>query len=428
MKLSKTNRRLMAALLCGALILGTGTLPTKVDAASSSEIQGQIDELQRKSDEFDAQLSELEQQKNANLDDINALIDEKMRLDKEVFLLYSQIDNMNEQIAAYGVMIADQQQKLDEATARYQELSEKNLERVRTMEEDGSLSYWSVLFKASSFADFLDRLNMIEEINAADQRRLQDLDQAHKEVEQYRSELLAQKDALQVKKDDLAAKRDDLAEKSAEKDALLETLLARGDEYKEAMANISAAKQANMDEIAQKNDELAEAQYREWLATSVATTAPTTRPTETTDPDNPDEPTTPVAPSDSYWIMPLPYYVYMSSPFGYRYDPVDGSYSYHSGVDLAVREGTEIYASRSGYVEAASESYYYGYYVKLDHEDGFESIYMHMQRYIVSPGEYVTQGQVIGYVGETGWATGPHLHITILYNGVYMDPLDYISI
>ena len=194
------------------------------------------------------------------------------------------------------------------------------------------------------------------------------------------------------------------------------------------MANISAAKQANMDEIAQKNDELAEAQYREWLATSVATTAPTTRPTETTDPDNPDEPTTPVAPSDSYWIMPLPYYVYMSSPFGYRYDPVDGSYSYHSGVDLAVREGTEIYASRSGYVEAASESYYYGYYVKLDHGDGFESIYMHMQRYIVSPGEYVTQGQVIGYVGETGWATGPHLHITILYNGVYMDPLDYISI
>ena len=59
MKLSKTNRRLMAALLCGALILGSGTLPTKVDAASSSEIQGQIDELQRKSDEFDAQLSEL---------------------------------------------------------------------------------------------------------------------------------------------------------------------------------------------------------------------------------------------------------------------------------------------------------------------------------------------------------------------------------
>ena len=79
-------------------------------------------------------------------------------------------------------------------------------------------------------------------------------------------------------------------------------------------------------------------------------------------------------------------------------------------------------------MEAASESYYYGYYVKLDHGDGFESIYMHMQRFVVSPGDYVTQGQVIGYVGETGWATGPHLHITILYNGVYMDPLDYISI
>jgi len=69
-----------------------------------------------------------------------------------------------------------------------------------------------------------------------------------------------------------------------------------------------------------------------------------------------------------------------------------------------------------------------GNYVSLNHGDGYKSIYMHMTHYIVYPGEYVEAGQVIGYMGTTGGSTGVHLHFGISYNGVYVNPADYINI
>ena len=69
-----------------------------------------------------------------------------------------------------------------------------------------------------------------------------------------------------------------------------------------------------------------------------------------------------------------------------------------------------------------------GYYVTVDHQDGFESKYLHMTHYIVSVGQYVTAGQVIGYVGSTGVSTGAHLHFTIVYKGNYVNPADYIRL
>ena len=100
----------------------------------------------------------------------------------------------------------------------------------------------------------------------------------------------------------------------------------------------------------------------------------------------------------------------------------------HNGVDLACSAGTPIYASRSGVVTtAAFQADGAGNYVQLDHGDGYKSIYMHMTNYIVSPGQYVGAGQVIGYVGSTGLSDGNHLHFGISYNGTYVNPMEYIS-
>jgi murein DD-endopeptidase MepM/ murein hydrolase activator NlpD len=100
----------------------------------------------------------------------------------------------------------------------------------------------------------------------------------------------------------------------------------------------------------------------------------------------------------------------------------------HNGVDLAGISGTPIYAARSGKVTTATYGSSGGYYVNINHGDGFSSIYLHMTHYIVSAGQYVNQGQVIGYMGSTGASTGPHLHFGIAYNGVYVNPANYISI
>ena len=199
MKKRKLFVSIMAGLLAFLMFFGivASLIPTRVDAASSSEIRSQIDELKSQQEELEAQQEALQGQYEENENEIINLVNQKNAIDQEIALLYQEIDIINQQIAAYSLLIADKQDELDEAQARLAELNEKNRERIRSMEEEGDLSYWSVLFKANSFSDLLDRLNMINEIAAADQRRLKELDAAAKEVaaaktalEDYESRLL----------------------------------------------------------------------------------------------------------------------------------------------------------------------------------------------------------------------------------------------
>jgi murein DD-endopeptidase MepM/ murein hydrolase activator NlpD len=110
-----------------------------------------------------------------------------------------------------------------------------------------------------------------------------------------------------------------------------------------------------------------------------------------------------------------------------RIHPISGKRKMHEGVDMSAPQGTPIYAAKSGKVTRTSyQAGGAGYYVSINHGDGFTSVYMHMTHYIVSPGQYVNAGQVIGYVGSTGGSTGPHLHFGIAYNGTYVNPMKYV--
>lgn len=100
----------------------------------------------------------------------------------------------------------------------------------------------------------------------------------------------------------------------------------------------------------------------------------------------------------------------------------------HQGVDLAAPQGTPIYAAKAGRVAIASYNGSAGYHVELIHENGFASVYMHMTEYVVAKGDYVSQGQLIGYVGNTGASKGAHLHFGISWNGTYVNPANYINI
>ncbi len=115
----------------------------------------------------------------------------------------------------------------------------------------------------------------------------------------------------------------------------------------------------------------------------------------------------------------------LSSRFGYRTHPIFKSRRLHSGVDLAAPRGTPIYASGDGTVERAGWVSGYGRYVELDHVNGYSTGYGHMHAIAdgIKPGVRVRQGQVIGYVGSTGYSTGNHLHFEIKINGRPQDPL-----
>lgn len=112
----------------------------------------------------------------------------------------------------------------------------------------------------------------------------------------------------------------------------------------------------------------------------------------------------------------------LTSPFGYRTNPVSGNYGFHTGIDLAAPEGTPVAAAFGGKVIASGESDVWGKYVLLEHSDGFQTYYCHLSE-IYAPEETVLRsGETLGLVGSTGWSTGPHLHFEVRIDGIRVDP------
>lgn len=426
-KLVSVLAAVMAAIMVLTLVLSL--VPTKAYAASSSEIRKQINGLQEKRTEMKSQMKELQDQYKANEDEISDIVARKNLIDQEIGLLHAQVDNINEQITAYGVLIADKQDELDAAQENYDNLNEEYKTRIRTMEEEGTLSYWEVLFKANSFSDLLDRMSMIEEIAASDNRRLEALDEATKAVAKAQEELSTEKADLEQTKEELNSTQAELDAKREEADGVIAELVAKGQEIEGLQDELESEDQDLLKQIAQMEKEYNAAKHQEWLAymatyTTVApaTTAPSGGNSGGSGNNGSSTPS-----SGGSWLRPCSY-TYMSSPFGFRTSPTAGASSYHQGVDLAAPANTPVYASRSGIVTTTTYSGSAGYYVTINHGDGFSSIYMHLNNYVVSAGQAVSAGQLIGYVGRTGIATGYHLHFGIAYNGAYVNPCAYVSL
>ena len=112
-----------------------------------------------------------------------------------------------------------------------------------------------------------------------------------------------------------------------------------------------------------------------------------------------------------------------TSAYGTRIDPVQGkTQEFHTGADLSAVQGTPVYAAASGVVRIARNHASYGNYVRLLHPGGDETIYAHLQYLFVRQGQQIQAGQCLGTVGQTGNATGPHLHFELLHAGVRYDP------
>ena len=117
----------------------------------------------------------------------------------------------------------------------------------------------------------------------------------------------------------------------------------------------------------------------------------------------------------------------LSSDFGYREHPTEGEERFHYGVDLAADTGTEVRCFANGAVTAVGDSSSYCRYCVVAHEGGFSTLYAHCSRITVSSGAAVKRGQKIAEVGDTGMATGPHLHFELQREGTYLNPIYYVS-
>ena len=416
----KTNRkthclRILCALFALLTVFGmTSGLLAPVRAAQSQKILTELQKLREEQSGIQKKRTALSAEIAENKKQTQSVVEQKSDIDRQIELSNETIDNYNAQIQQYSLLIAEKQKELDEAELHETQLQEQYKARLRSMEETGTVSYWSILFQASSFSDLLDRVDMIHEIAKSDQLMMKKLSEATEAVQQSREELEQEQQQMQTARDELAAQEAQLEMQRAEADALLLQIAEECEKMTAEYQGYLAQEDALSKQVAK-----AEKDYYQALAKEEAARLAELNKQNNYVPANKDS---------SGFLYPLPYRVAITDSYGYRTHPVTGKKTtWHNGVDLAAGAGTAIYATKSGTVTTALRSDIWGNYVVINHGDGFSSLYAHMQGLIVKAGDYVKQGQTIGYVGSTGLSTGPHLHFTIYYNGADVNPMSYIG-
>ena len=422
------NRKRMISILAGimaavmVLTLVFSLIPMKA-SASSTDIRNQINQLKKEKEEIGKKIEEVKGQYQQNEDEIADIIAKKNVIDQEIQLLNTQVMNINEQIVSFNALIADKQDELDNAETRYLQMSQENKVRIRAMEEEGEISYWEVLFKANSFSDLLDRLNMVEEIADSDARRLKEMGEAAAAVEQAQTELEGEKADLEETKRELNETQAQMDSKRAEADALLQELLVRADDLTALEEEFEKQDAEFVKQISAMEVAYTAAKQAEWAAYVAAQKA--AQEAQGGQSTTSGGSTGGKVMGDNGWMWPTSTHA-ISSPYGNREAPNSMASTNHQGIDIDGKTGDAVWAARPGIV-TTGYSQAAGNYIKIDHQDGFSSIYMHLDSISVTSGTIVGAGDNIGAMGASGNATGDHLHFGISYQGVPVNPSAYVS-
>ena len=317
-------------------------------------------------------------------------------LTQQLDAINSEIDNINAQISWYDGEISKKEEERKEAEAREAEQYELFCQRVRAMEEEGSVSYWSILFNADSFSDLMDRIADVDAVMAYDNAVMDQLIATREELERLQAELESARAEEQAAKEQQEAKKKEQQAKVAEAQKLLDQINANIDEVNRQLDAEDAAAADIQAQITKKQKQLEEQRKQQNIT---------------------------LPPTGSSYNWPLPAgNLRLTSAFGYRIHPISGKPHSHTGIDIAAAGGTPIYAAKGGQVITSAYHWSYGNYVVLDHGGGNTTLYAHMSRRAVSEGQMVTQGQTIGYVGNTGNSKGNHLHLEVRVGGQRTDP------
>ena len=419
----------MAFLLVMSLMVSAiGSLSARADA--SDVFQDQIDDIESQKEELQSQREEMQANINDLLDQRETVLEKKELLDEQNQYAIEEIELINEQIDLYTDLLDQKSAELEEAEKAEAAQYELYCKRVRAMEENGSYTYLDILFNCKNLGDLLGAIDDISEIMDADKRLYDQYTAAREETERVKAEYEQTLKDLDDKQTELEADKAELEKQIEEATALIADLDEDIEAAKAEYAANEAAEQslnAQMNEIAQQMWELEQQQQQQTQPDNSTTTEP-----DSGSDDDSSGGGTVTAPNTSVvtgsYVWPCPSSTYITSRYGNRTHPIFGTERFHSGLDISANTGASVLAADGGTVTVATYSSSYGNYVMIYHSNGTYTLYAHMSSLAVSAGQTVTQGQTIGYVGATGWATGPHLHFEIRNaSGGTVDPSAYFS-
>ncbi len=421
--------------------LFSSALMILASAAESDDIKEEIDELKKQAEALEEKKDDLDAEIEANDLEKAGYIAQKSAIDREMNLTIEQIANTEALIEMYDLLIAEKQSDLLEAQNNEAALYETYKEHIRYLEEHGAVTYIAILFNAGSFSDFLNRLDWIRSISAADELMMEELAQATEEIRAAQDALFEAEAEIEEQKTTLEAQKAVLDEQSAEAQVLIDQYAQQTDEMQQVQLQYDAMMDLVYDEIAAKQKEYEAAKAAEEEEARKAAAAAAAAGNKNNGGSSSGGSSTGGSSSGgsnsgsssaggSYsgsFIWPVSG-GYITSPYGMRMHPVYGYEKMHYGIDIGgLYTGAPVYATASGTVTLAGWDDSAGNWIMISHSGGYASAYMHLSGFAVKYGQYVSQGQLIGYVGSTGASTGPHLHFAMYYNGCFINPSNYVG-
>ena len=441
-------RRGLSLILALTMALSVSLLPV------SAVTQQDIANLKSKAQSLNAQKAQIQSELNKVASSKNSAMQQKQLLEQKINVLRQQIAVTEQTISTLSAQIEQKEQELAEAKEKEAKYLDLFCERVRSMEEDGEISYWEVLFQSKTFSQLLDQVNKVGEIMDYDNEVMDKLEEARKEVAAAKSELETSKREQEAARNNLQAQKSDLDAEASKVNNLIAQLNSQSAAYSSQMEDIAgnaadvekqiaqAEKEYAAQLEAQRQAEAARKKQQEAAAAAAkkaaadaaaaraaaAAAASASSSSSSSSSGSSSAAAAPVNMSSSGgWRWPLSGYTHIASPYGYRICPFHGR-ELHRGADITAPGGTPITAARSGVVLVSTYGSSYGNYVTIAHSDGTRSLYAHMSSRAISAGSTVSAGQVIGYVGSTGSATGNHLHFEIWTNSSSsscVNPMNY---
>lgn len=369
---------LVAVLFCGVFL----TPFTYADDTLSN--------LKDKLNNITSDKNDLQNQLNQGKKESSALSAEIQALEKKIYAAQSEINGLEKSLNTTKQEITTTLAELEKLEGEISQQNDELNSRLRTMYKNGEVGMLTVLLGSGSVSEMMTNMDMVERIYKADADLLASIQGQYAEVDAKKQKLQALKDTLEAQQADIEAKKTSLQNDKND---------------------VSAKKK----EVDADNKELA-AQVDAINKEAAALTAQIQKLTN---------PNTPYAGGTMCW--PSQASTRVTSPFGNRIHPILKVTKMHTGIDIGAAGGTNILAANSGTVITAGWNNSYGYMVMIDHGGGIVTLYAHSSKLLVSKGDFVARGQVIALVGSTGMSTGNHLHFEVRVNGVYKNPLDYVS-
>lgn len=439
------HRKKLSAALAILMLSSQPVLASSLDAARSEAVQ--------KKNSIRSNMAGTQSMISQTRGQVATVQAEIRALDAQITQVNIKIDQLNGEMQKLQAEIAQTKAELEAAKAELLEKKELYAKRLRAMYIANDRGYLDILLDSTDATSIIGNARMIRSIATSDRELIDEINAKVKEIEEKQALLAEQEKQLAQKQAQARIERSNLEAANAQKTGYMNSLMSNLSAYEaqyDAMLRESDAIEsqiANLDLSIQKAKEeesariakqraAAEEARREKEAAARKASRSTGRiastrlvsvnsaPAVSNDVVSYGEKATPEAKTgEFYW--PVPGHHRITSPFGYRIHPILKYRKLHTGVDIGAPNGTPVVSAGSGTVIASRFMSGYGNCIMIDH-GGKVTVYAHLSSRAVSPGQSVSAGETIGYVGSTGMSTGAHLHFEVRVNGAVQNPLNYL--